>query len=51
MKMLLQKVVLVSEYAVTEKIDFFYNRTDGHHAVTVGRVGLTECSNREYIFL
>ena len=48
--MLLQKVVLVSEYAVTEKIDI-YNRTDGHHAVTVGRVGLTECSNREYIFL
>ena len=44
--MLLQKVVLVSEYAITEKIDFC-NRTDGHEAVIVGSVGLTVFCNRE----
>ena len=45
--MLLQQVGLVSEDAVTENKELC-KRKDGHDAVTVGRVGLIECCNREY---
>ena len=48
--MLLQKVGLVSEYAVRENIELC-NPKDGHDAVTAGRVGLRVCCNREYKIL